>query len=166
MVPYYPRLIHFCIFYSDVGRGITLSIPHKYSKISLGRGLVNIYAIYSLVLTYSIFISFSTTFSLNMWYLIEMCLVFECNTRFLDIFNVLVLLQCITIGSLISILISFNIYFIQISWLKLFTAATYSNSAILWDVQSYFLLNQETNLPPRKKAPPLVLFLSSILSAQ
>ena len=166
MVFYYPRLMHSCIFYSDVGRGITTSIPCKHWKVSLGRGLVNISAIYFLVLTYFDLISFSATFSFNIWYLIKMCLVLECNTGFLDIFTMLVLSQCMIIGSLISILISFSIYFIQMTWLQLFAIATYFASAVLCDVQSYFLLNQETNIPPKKKAPSLVLFLSSILSSQ
>ena len=43
---------------------------------------------------------------------------------------------------------------------------TYYSSIVLCDIQSHFFLSQENNLPPRKKAPPLVLFLSSILPAQ
>ena len=117
MVLYYTGLMHSCIIYYDVRRGITPNIPRKYSKISLGRGLVNISTIFSLVFTYSYLISFSTTFSLNMWYLIEMCLVFKCKPRYLDIFIVLVLSQCMTKSSLILFLISFNIYCIQTTWL-------------------------------------------------
>ena len=166
MVLYYTWLMHPCIFYYDVGRGITPSIPHKYSKVSLGRGLVKISAIFSLVLTYSNLISFSTTFYLNMWYLIEMCLVFICNTRILCIFTMHVLSQSMTKVSLISIIISFNICFIQTNWLQFFVAATYFASTILCEVQSYFFLSQETNLSPRKKAPPLFLFFSSTLPAQ
>ena len=113
MVLCYPRLMHSCIFCFDVGKGINPSIPCKYSKVSLGRGLVKISAIFSLVITYSNLIYFSTTFSLNMWYLIEMCLVLEWNIGFLDIFIVLVLPQCKTTSSLNSILISFSICFVQ-----------------------------------------------------
>src|SRR5277367_2846076 len=95
-----------------------------------------------------------------------MCFVLECITGFLDILIALVLSQNITTGSLISIFMPSNNCLNQ-TILEQFTAATtYSASAVDWDIQFYFLLVQETNLFPRKNAPPLVLFLSSRFPAQ
>ena len=44
--------------------------------------------------------------------------------------------------------------------------ATYSTSTVDRVIELCFLLNQDTNLEPIKNAPPLVLFLSSMLLAQ
>ena len=75
------------------GEWITPNFYLRYSKASLGRGLVKMYAIYSFVSTYSNMIFFSVTCSLRKWNLMGMCLVLECITRFLDMFITLVLSQ-------------------------------------------------------------------------
>ena len=94
------------------------------------------------------------------------CLCFECITRFLEMLIALVLSQNITIGSLIFCFIPSNNCLNHRMFEQFTAAATYSASAMDWDVQFFFFLIQETNLFPRKKAPSLVLFLSSIFPAQ
>jgi hypothetical protein len=53
--------------------------------LSLGRGLVKIYAICSFVPMYSNLIFFYGNHSRRKWKLIKICLVLECITGFLDI---------------------------------------------------------------------------------
>src|SRR5271156_1856884 len=95
-----------------------------------------------------------------------MCLVLECITGFLDMLIALVLSQNMTTGSLISIFIPSNSCLNQTIFEQFTAVATYSASAVDWDVQFCFLLVEETNLFPRKNAPPLVLFPSSMFPAQ
>ena len=73
------------------GEEITPNFCLRYSKVSHGRGLVNMSAIYSFVSTYSNLIFFYVTCSLWKWNLTGMCFVLECITRFLDMFIALVL---------------------------------------------------------------------------
>lgn len=56
---------------------------------------------------------------------------------------------------------SFIICFIHRTCVQQETDAMYSALAIDNDTESYFLLCHEIRLSPRKRAPPLVLFLSS-----
>ena len=145
---------------------MTPSLPLRYKNASLGNGLVNMFAIYSFVSTYSNMISLPCTNSLTKWYFIAMCFVLECITRFYGMLIALVLSQNMTIGSLISTFIPSNNCLNQTMLEQFTAAATYSASAMDWDVQFCFLLVQDTNLFPRKKAPPWVLFLSSRFPAQ
>ena len=130
MVIYYTGLMHSCIFLLWCKKGHNPKHTLKILKSIFGKRLSEY--IYNLL--FSAHILQSDFLFCNIWYLIKMCLVLKCNTGFLDIFTMLVLSQCITISSLISILISFNIFFIQMTWLKIFFVATYSSFDVHWDV--------------------------------
>ena len=145
---------------------MTPNFPLRYKNASLGNGLVNMSAIYSFVWTYSNLISLSCTSSLEKWYFIAICLVLECITGFFDMLIALVLSQNMTTSSLISTFIPCNNFLNQTMLEQFTTATTYSASVVDLDVQFCFLLVQDTNLLPRKNAPPLVHFLSSIFLAQ
>lgn len=127
---------------------------------------VKLSTIFSFVDTYSNFSSSSLTFSLKQWYLFNTCLVFECCIKFYDMLIALKLSQYMTIGSSYITLISFNICFIQTTWVQLPTTTMYSSLAVHNDTESYFLLADETNFLPKKKAPLEVLFWSSTSPAQ
>jgi hypothetical protein len=75
------------------------SFYRRYSKVSLGRGLVKMYAIFYFVPMYSKLIFFSVTCSRRKWYLSGMCFVLECITGFFEILIVLVWSQNIRMGS-------------------------------------------------------------------
>lgn len=70
------------ILYLDV-RDITPIFWWRYSNASWGRDFVKISTMCFLMLKYSILMFFSTTCSQRKWYLIGICFVFECMTRFL-----------------------------------------------------------------------------------
>ena len=76
----------------------TPSFCLRYSKVSLGNGLVSISATCSLGGTYSNLTFCSSTCSRRKWYLIGMCLVFECITGFFEMLIALVLSHKIGIG--------------------------------------------------------------------
>lgn len=94
---------------------------------------------------------FSTIFSIRKWCWIDMCLVFECITKFFEMFITIVLSHVIGIGSSNTTLISFNVCFICITWVQQDVVAIYSTSNVDKDTESSFLLNQKTNLSPKKK---------------
>ena len=144
----------------------TPSFCLRYSKVSLGKGLVSISATCSLEGTYSNLTFCSSTCSLIKWYLIGICLAFECMTRFFEMLIALVLSHKMEIDGVQVIWKSYNVCIIQRSWVQQDAAATYSASAVDNTIELCFLLNQDTNLEPIKNAPPLVLFLSSTLLAQ
>ena len=80
--------------YADLfGEETTPSLYLRYSKVSLGRGLVKIYAICFFVPMYSNLVFFSVTYSRRKWILIWICFVLEFITRFLQMFIELVLSQ-------------------------------------------------------------------------
>jgi hypothetical protein len=85
--------------YFRLGGAITPKFPLKYTKVYLGNSLVKISAIFSFVDTYSNLTSFSFTFSLRKWNLIDMFLVFECNIRFFELLIALELSKNMAIGS-------------------------------------------------------------------
>ena len=144
----------------------TPSFCLRYSKVSLGNGLVSISTTCSLEGTYSNLTFCSSTCSRRKWYLIGMCLVFECMTGFFEMLIALVLSHKMEIGGVQEIWKSCKVCIIQRSWVQQDAAATYSASAVDKAIELYFLLNQDTSLEPIKNAPPLVLFLSSTLPAQ
>ena len=76
----------------------TPSFCLRYSKVSLGSGFVRISAACSLEGTYSNLTFFSSTCSRRKWYLIGMCLVFECMTGFFEMLIALVLSHKIETG--------------------------------------------------------------------
>ena len=117
---------------------MTLNLPLRYKNASLGSDLVNMSAIFSFEWTYSNLISLSCTNSLTKWYFMEMCFVLECITRFFEILIALVLSQNMTIGSLISTFMPSSNCLNQTIFEQFTTTATYSASAIDWDVQFCF----------------------------
>jgi hypothetical protein len=76
---------------NQFGEEITPNFCRRYSKVSLGRGFVNMSTICSSVPMYTNLILFSMTYSHRKWNLIGKCLVLECITGFLEIFIALVL---------------------------------------------------------------------------
>ena len=76
----------------------TPSFCLRYSKVSLGSGFVRISATCSLEGTYSNLTFCSSTCSRRKWYLIGMCLVFECMTGFFEMLIALVLSHKIETG--------------------------------------------------------------------
>jgi hypothetical protein len=95
-----------------------------------------------------------------------MCLVLECITVFLEILMALVLSQLIVMGSPYHICKYSNVFFIQRTCVQQDATTMYSAYVVDSDVDVCFLLIHATINFPRKKDPPLVLFLSSILPAQ
>lgn len=79
---------------------------------------------------YSTLMFFSTIYSLTKWYLIRMCLIFECITRFLEILMTLVLSQKIGRGSSNFTWRSCKVCFIQRTWVQQVVVATYFISAM------------------------------------
>ena len=63
----------------------------RYTNISCVRSSMNMLVICSFVPMYSTLIFFSTTYSRRKWYLIGICSVIECITRFLERLMALVL---------------------------------------------------------------------------
>ena len=92
--------------------GITPNFCLRYSKVSLGRGLVKMSTICSFVSTYSSLMFFSLTCSLRKWNLMGMCFVLQCITGFLDMFIALVLSQSIGVGSSYFTCMSSNVFLI------------------------------------------------------
>ena len=137
-----------------------------YSNASHGRGFVKISEIFSFALTYSNLILCLETCSWRKWYLIGICLVLECITRFFERLMALVLSQKIVIGCLVSMLTSFKASFIHRICVQQSATAIYSASAVERDIDDCFLLSQDTRQYPIKNAFPLVLFRSSTLPAQ
>ena len=78
----------------------------------------------------------------------------------------LVLSQCMIVGSSNTTLISCRVCFIHSTCVQHSATAMYSASVVDREIEVYFLLIQETSDSPKKKAPPLVLFLSSTQLAQ
>jgi hypothetical protein len=66
--------------------------------VSMGRGLVKISTVYSLVAMYSSLALCSTTFSLRKWYLMGICFVFEYIKRFFEMSIALVFSHILEIG--------------------------------------------------------------------
>jgi hypothetical protein len=66
--------------------------------VSLGRGLVKIYATCSLVVMYSKLTLFLATYSLGKWYFIGICFIFDCIKIFLEMLIANVFLHMIYIG--------------------------------------------------------------------
>ena len=64
------------------GLEINPSLWQRCSKASRGSGFVKISATCSFVPTYSTLMFFSATCSCRKWYLIGMCFILECITRF------------------------------------------------------------------------------------
>ena len=95
-----------------------------------------------------------------------MCLVLECITRFLDILMALVLSQLIIMGLSYLICKSSNVCFMKRTCVQQDAIILYSSFALDSDVDVCFLLIHATKHFPKKNAPPLVLFLSSILLPQ
>ena len=120
----------------------------------------------SLMSRYTILIIFWVTWSLKKWYLIGMCLVFKCMTGFLEILMALVLSQLIVIGSLYFICRSSRVCFIQRNCVQQDVATMYYVFVVESDVDVCFLLDHSTKIFPNKNAPPLVIFLSSMLPTQ
>ena len=83
-----------------------------------------------------------------------------------QLYPLLMLSQNMTNSSLISTFMPSNNCLNQTMLEKFTTVATYYASSMDWDVQFCFLLMQDTNLLPRKNAPPLFLFLTSRFLAQ
>ena len=85
----------------------------------------------------------------------------ECWTGFLDKVMALVLLQWMTVGSSQRTLISCKVCLIDSTCVQHYVAAM--NSALVVDKETEvcFWLIQEISDSPKKKDPPLVLFLSS-----
>ena len=136
-----------CCTWSHVdpfGDEITPSLCLRYSKVSLGRGLVKISPIYSFVPIYSNVMLFFVTCSLRKWNLIGICFVLECITRFLEMFITLMLSQSIGMGSSHFTYMSCNVCFIQRNWVKHVVATTYLASAMHNHTEDCFLLNQDT----------------------
>ena len=92
---------------------MTPNFSRRYSKVSLGRGLVKMFAVCSFVPIYSNLIFFYVTCSWRKWNLIGICLVLECITRFLEILMALVLWHRIEIISSHVTCISWSVFFIQ-----------------------------------------------------
>ena len=95
-----------------------------------------------------------------------MCLVLECITEFLEMLMALVLSQLIVIGLLYFICRSSKVCFIQMTCVQQDATTMHSASIVEIDVDACFLLDHATRLFPKKNAPPLVIFLSSMLPAQ
>ena len=125
--------------YADqFGETITPSICQRYSKVSLGRGLVKIFAIYCFVPMYSNLMFFPVTFSYKKQNLIGICFVLECITRFLEMFIELVLSQSIRMGSSPICIVEFasskepeyNMLFLQyimlLLWIRILKITSYS----------------------------------------
>jgi hypothetical protein len=87
-------------------------------------------------------------------------------TGFLEILMALVLSQLIVIGSLYFICRSSRVCFIQRTCVQQDATTMYYASVVESDVDVCFLLDHATRLFPKKNAPPLVIFLSSMLPAQ
>lgn len=137
---------------------MTPNFSRWYSKVSLGRAFINISAIWSFIEIYSSFTSFSMTFSLKKWYLIDICFVLEYITRFFQMLIAFVLSQKMEIGSSYTIVISFNVCFIHRTCVQQDATTIYLALVVDKETKSCFLLNHTTNQQPRKNAPPLVLF--------
>lgn len=137
----------------------------NFSKRTTSKGLVKIYVSCLLVIMCSRFITLSSTRSLMKWWWMLMCLVLLWWTWFFKILIALKLPQNNVMASCLT-LYSFNICFIQSSWVQLLLAAMYSTSTVDNETQFCLLLNQEIIFLPIKKHPRDVLLLSSALLAQ
>ena len=78
----------------------------------------------------------------------------------------LVLSQLMVMGLSYLICKFSNVCFIQRTCVQQNATKMYFSSIVESDVDVCFLLNQATRHFPKKNAPPLVLFLSSMLQAQ
>lgn len=136
-----------------------------YSKDSRERRFVKI-SVICCVGTFSRSTLWSMTFSLRKWYLIGMGFALKCIARFLDIPMELVLSHKIDIGWGKSTWMSYIFWIIHNNWVQYVVAVIYYASTIEKEIELCFLLIQETKDSPRKKSPPLVHFLSSIISPQ
>ena len=150
----------------QLGDSMTPNFSLRYSKVSLGRGLVKMYATCSFVPIYSNLILFYVTCSRRKWNLIGMCLVLECITGILEILMALILSHRIGIGSLHVMCMSCRVCFTQRIWVQQVVAAIYSASVVCKDTEDCFLLDQDTRQLPRKSVVPLMLLLSSINPTQ
>ena len=138
-----------CSHVSPFGEEITPNLSLRYSKFSLGRGLMKMSAIFSFVSTYSNLTFFSVTYSLRKWNLIGICFVLECINGFLEMFIALVLPQSIGMGTSYFTYMSSKVWFIQITWVQHVVAAIYSTSAFDKDTEFFFLLDQYTRQSPK-----------------
>jgi hypothetical protein len=125
------------------------SFWRRYSKASLGNNFLNMFAIRSLVLTYSTRMFFYTTCSHRKLYFIGMCFFLECTTRFFEILMVLVLSQYIKIGSSYSTCILVKVCFIHITCVQHVVVAIYSTSYVDNDIDDCFFLSQDTKHSPK-----------------
>ena len=132
----------------------------RYSKVSLGKGLVKMPATYSFVPIYSNLIFFFVTCSQRKWNLIGMCLVLECITGFLEILMALVLSHRIGLGLSHVMCMSCKAFFIQRIWVQQVVAAIYSSLAVYKDNEDCFLFDQDTRQFLKKNIVPLMLLLS------
>ena len=144
----------------------TPSFCLRNSKVSLGNGLVSISATCPLEGTYSNLTFCSSTCSRRKWYLIGICLVFECTNGFFEMLIVLVLSHRMEIGGVQVIWKSCKVCIIQRSCVQQDATATYFALAVDKAIELCFLLNQNNNMETIQNAPPLMLFLSSTLLAQ
>ena len=89
-----PIAKHYCFAEDEPdqnGKEVTPNCCRRYSKVSLGRGLVKISTICSFVPIYSNLMFFFVTFFQRKWNLIGICLVLECITGFLEMLIALML---------------------------------------------------------------------------
>ena len=133
---YLPLRLHFLLY--NFCNGITPIFCLRFSKASLGSGLVKMSATYSFVSTYSTLTTFWDTCSLRKWYFIGMCFVLECMTKSFDIFMILVLSQFIIIGCSYLTSKSSSFCFIQMTWVQHDAAAIYSASAMESEMEDCF----------------------------
>ena len=129
----------------QLGDSMTTNFYLRYSKVSLGRCLIEMYETCSFVPIYSNLIFFSVTCSRRKWNFIEICLVLECITGFLEIVMALVLSHRIGIVSLHVMCMSYMVCFIQIIWVQQVFAAIYSSSMVDKDTKEFFLFDEDTS---------------------
>ena len=130
-------------YYSEEAR-IVPSLCMRYSKESHGSGFVNISATFSFEGTYSSLNFCLSICSIRKWYLIGICLVFECMTRFLEIIMAILLSQIISKVWGQVIWMYYNVCIIHRCCVKQYATTTYSASTIDKVMELFFLLNRET----------------------
>lgn len=144
-----PCLVNIYVMWIIVGRKLLQDFVADIQKVSLASGLVKISAIYTFVPTYSSFLFFSVACSHRKWYLIRMCFILECITRFLDILMALVLSQSIeTISSHFNC-ISCKVFFIQRTRVQQVVVAIYFSSVVDKDTNDFLFLNHDTKNSPK-----------------
>ena len=140
-------LSYWCIVEDEpiqLGDSMTPNFSLRYSKVSLGRGSIKMFATYSFVPVYSNLIFFSMTYSQRKWNLIGMCLVLECILGFLEILMALILSHRVGIGSSHVTCMSCRFCFIQRIWVQQVATTIYSASAVDKETEDCCLLDQDT----------------------